>query len=139
MVQYPPEHNMEIQELKQQFSGEIILPGDSNYEEASTVFALQGHPRIIFKPKDEKGIVTAIQYARDNKAILSIRSGGHSGTGCSTNHGGVVIDVSNINSVEVIDEEKHIVRIGAGAKWGEVAHTLQEKNLAITSGDTKSV
>lgn len=128
-----------VDAIKQKFSGEIIMPGDSGYEEAGTAFIFKGTPKVIFIPDNEKDVATAIEYATDNSLTLSIRSGGHSNAGFGTNNGGVVIDLLKINTVKVIDEANHIVRIGAGAKWGNVAKELQNHNLAITSGDTKTV
>jgi hypothetical protein len=51
----------------------------------------------------------------------------------------MVIDLSHYNSVEVLDPAKHIVRIGAGARWGDAAKALAEYGLALSSGDTTSV
>ena len=70
---------------------------------------------------------------------LSVRGGGHSFPGFGTNDGGVVIDLSKLATVEVVDKERHLVRIGGGAIWGQVAAALAPHNLAISSGDTKSV
>ena len=41
--------------------------------------------------------------------------------------------------MEIIDKERHLVRIGGGATWGQVAAALAPHGLAISSGDTKSV
>jgi FAD/FMN-containing dehydrogenase len=41
--------------------------------------------------------------------------------------------------VQIIDKERHLVRIGGGATWGQVAAALAPHGLAISSGDTKSV
>jgi FAD/FMN-containing dehydrogenase len=64
-----------------------------------------------------------------------VRSGGHGISGRSTNDGGIVIDVGAINGVEVIDRERRLVRVGAGARWGDVAQALAPHGLAISSGD----
>jgi FAD/FMN-containing dehydrogenase len=71
--------------------------------------------------------------------VLSVRGGGHAFPGFGTNDGGVVIDLRALASVEIIDKERHLVRIGGGATWGEVAAALAPHGLAISSGDTKSV
>ena len=72
-------------------------------------------------------------------STLSVRGGGHSFPGFGTNDGGVVIDLSQLANVEIIDKERHLVRIGGGATWGQVAAALAPHGLAISSGDTKSV
>lgn len=130
---------MDVKELKQKFSGEVILPEDDVYEQVRNTPFFKGSPKVVLQPKSNDDVAAAIRYARDNSLQLSVRSGGHSGAGFSTNDGGVVIDLSLMNDVEVIDEAKHIVRIGGGAVWGDIAKKLHQYGLAISSGDTLSV
>ena len=68
-----------------------------------------------------------------------MRGGGHAFQGFGTNDGGVVIDLSRLATVEVVDPERHLVRIGGGATWGQVVDALAPHGLAISSGDTRSV
>jgi FAD/FMN-containing dehydrogenase len=63
---------------------------------------------------------------------LAVRSGGH---GPSTNDGGIVIDLRLLRDVQVLDASRCIVRVEAGARWGEVAQTLDGRDMALTSGD----
>ncbi len=128
-----------IEQLRMSFSGEIILPEHESYAAARTAYIFQGSPAVVVRPNHEADIAAALRYAREQKLILSVRSGGHGGAGFGTNSGGLVIDLSRINSVDVIDPEKRRVRIGSGAVWKNVAQTLQQHNLALTSGDTVSV
>ena len=129
----------DIEEFKQSFEGNIILPGDAGYEQASTVLVRKGKPAVIAMASSPADVARAIAYAREHSLVVSVRSGGHSNAGFSTNDGGIIIDVSLMNNVEVIDKSTGHVRIGAGAKWGEVARTLDTDGLAISSGDTLSV
>lgn len=128
-----------IDVLKHEFSGTIISPEDSGYEQASTTYMFKGAPALVVQPTTAEDVVSAVQYALHNGLTLSIRSGGHSAPGFGTNNGGLVIDLSNLNQVELIDHNKHLVRIGAGTTWGKVAKTLQGHRLALSSGDTVSV
>ncbi len=128
-----------IDTLERDFSGEVIRPGDRIYEQASKTYLHQGAPAVVFRPAKTGDVALALQHARSNSLILSIRSGGHSGAGLGTNTGGVVIDLSALNKIEVIDRERGLVRIGAGATWGEVARVLQSFQLALSSGDTTTV
>ena len=50
-----------------------------------------------------------------------------------------MIDLSRLASVEVVNPERHLVRIGGGATWGQVVDALAPHGLAISSGDTRSV
>ena len=80
-----------------------------------------------------------VRFAARSGLLLSVRGGGHGFPGFGTNDGGVVIDLSKLANVEIIDKERHLVRIGGGATWGQVAAALAPHGLAISSGDTKSV
>jgi FAD/FMN-containing dehydrogenase len=128
-----------IEALKQEFTGEIILPQDSNYDQARKTFIRDGSPSIILRPISSADVATAVRYAKSNALALSVRSGGHSGAGFSTNDGGLVIDLSALNKIEIIDQNKHIVHIGSGAHWGDVAKTLGNHGMALSSGDTTTV
>jgi FAD/FMN-containing dehydrogenase len=124
---------------RRDFSGEIILPEDKSYEQARATYTQIGTPALVMRPRTANDVGAAIQYAQDNSLILSVRSGGHSVAGLSTNKGGLVIDLVNMRKIEIIDLGKGLVRIEAGATWGEVAAELQKHQLALSSGDTKSV
>lgn len=128
-----------IDTLRAHFSGDILTPGSADYDHAATVLVRKGAPALIVRPKSAADIAAAIQFATQNSLMLSIKSGGHSMAGHSTNDGGMVIDLMHLNEVEVLDKAKHLVRIGAGGVWGDVAKKLQKHHLAISSGDTTTV
>jgi FAD/FMN-containing dehydrogenase len=129
----------ELHEFAKQFEGAVIRPGDQGYDEVSKVFMAQGSPAVVVRPLHAADVALAVSFARARGLELSVRSGGHSGAGHSTNDGGMVIDVRKLDGVEVIDPEANVVRVGAGALWGNVAEALEPHGLAISSGDTKTV
>lgn len=128
-----------LSELKNKISGEIITPADSGYDSLRSVFVRTGNPTLIVRPLNTADVAAAIQFARDNQLTLSVRSGGHSMSGLSTNDGGLILDLAHFNAVELLDASRNLVRIGAGARWGDAAKALTEWGLAISSGDTNSV
>ena len=115
----------------------FLLPGDEGYESASTVSVRTGSPAVVAQPVNSAEVAAAVRFADDNRLTLSVRCGGHSGSGHSTNDGGLVIDLSLMNEMSVADDS--LVSIGGGATWGAVADFLRPYDLAISSGDTKSV
>src|SRR5690606_41689609 len=40
-----------------------------------------------------------------------------------------------LDTIEVLDDAARLVRVGPGARWGEVAAALSPRGWAITSGD----
>jgi len=128
-----------MKDLRSEFGGDIIEPGGAEYESASRSVLVAGSPAYVLRPKTVGDVQVAVRFAADTGLVLSVRGGGHAFPGFGTNDGGVVIDLGALAGVEVIDEERHLVRIGGGATWGEVVAALAPYGLAISSGDTKSV
>lgn len=118
-------------------SGEVVLPGDDDYEAASAVNYSTGAPAVIVRAQSVRDVAQAVRYAASEGLVLSVRGGGHSGSGFGTNIDGLVIDLSALDSIEVLDGG--LVRVDGGARWGAIAAALQPHNLALTSGDTTSV
>jgi FAD/FMN-containing dehydrogenase len=131
--------NSALETLRRDFGGHIIEPGGAGYESASSTVLFPGSPGYILRPETIRDVQAAVRFAASSGLLLSVRGGGHSFAGFGTNHGGVVIDLSKLAHVKIIDKEGHIVRIGGGATWGQVAQALAPDGLAISSGDTKSV
>lgn len=121
------------------FTGEIILPGDAAYTSAANTYGGPGAPAAVLQPRTPHEVAAALAAARSQGLQVTVRGGGHNTAGVSTNRGGVVISLRNLNAVEVLDAASGAVRIGAGAVWGDVAAVLGQHGLAISSGDTRTV
>lgn len=128
-----------LETLRRDFGGDIIEPGGAEYESASRTVLVGGSPAYVLRPGSVGDVQAGVRFAAASGLVLAVRGGGHSFPGFGTNDGGVVIDLSGLAQVEVVDKERHLVRIGGGAKWGQVAGALAPHGLAISSGDTKSV
>jgi FAD/FMN-containing dehydrogenase len=125
--------------LRRDFGGDIIEPGAADYESARSSVLASGTPAYVLRPASVEDVQAAVRFAAGAGLVLSVRGGGHSFAGFGTNDDGIVIDLSRLASTEVIDKERHLVRIGGGSTWGQVAVDLAPHGLAISSGDTKSV
>lgn len=126
-------------ELTHRIAGEVVVPGSKTYDQLRNVFNQEGHPAVIVRGQSPGDIVLALRFAREQHLPVSVRSGGHGLSGLATNTGGLVLDLAHFNTVEILDPKPHLVRIGAGARWGEVARALATRGLAISSGDTNQV
>jgi FAD/FMN-containing dehydrogenase len=128
-----------VTDLKSRITGQVVLPDDPAYEGLRNGIVQAGSPAVVVLPESHADVAAAIRFARDHHLKLTVRSGGHSQSGMSTNDGGMIIDLSCFNAIEVLDSQRHLVRLGAGVRWGEAAKALSEHGLAISSGDTNSV
>jgi FAD/FMN-containing dehydrogenase len=128
-----------IAALRARLQGQLIVPGDMQYEAARAVWngAADRRPVLIVRCADALDVAAAIAFARMHELQVAVRSGGHSIAGHSTCDG-VLIDLSLLCGIE-IDPARRIARIEPGLTWGEVANALQPHGLAITSGDTATV
>ncbi|NUT08300.1 MAG: FAD-binding oxidoreductase [Hamadaea sp.] len=127
----------ELDILRRDFSGDIIEPDNADYAAASRSVLVVGSPAYVLRPKTVADVQAAVAFATSAVLPLAVRGGGHAFAGFGTNEGGVVVDLSPLAEVEVLDG--HVVRIGGGATWGQVATALAPHHLAISSGDTRSV
>jgi FAD/FMN-containing dehydrogenase len=129
---------MEI--LASKVQGEVIFPGNPAYEAERKVWngSFDCYPAAITRCVDAEDVRAAVNFAREQAMTLSVRSGGHSIPGHSTNDGGLVIDLSNMKTI-TIDPVRRTARLEPGLTWGEVAKTLQPFDLAMTAGDVVSV
>src|SRR6185312_73525 len=128
-----------LEDLKNRIAGEVIAPSSPAYDERRHIFNQTGSPAVIVRAQGNEDIATAIRFARERRLALSVRSGGHGWSGLATNNGGLVIDLTALDTVRVVDEERRLVRVGAGARWGDVARSLAPHGLALSSGDTNQV
>ncbi|MEV7625158.1 FAD-binding oxidoreductase [Actinoplanes sp. NPDC089786] len=113
-----------------------IEPGDPGFRGRRSTYMRGGSPGLILQPRTPDEVADALRFARRHPDLpLGLRSGGHGVSGRSTNDGGLVIDVSRMNDIEVLDEATRLVRIGPGATWKQVAAELDKYDWAIGSGD----
>ncbi|WP_460003230.1 FAD-binding oxidoreductase [Microbacterium xylanilyticum] len=100
--------------------------------------APQNQPEIVH-PADADAVAAAVRRAVEEGRPVIVRGGGHGFWKPAA--GALTIDVRALASIEVGDETERgrLVRVGAGALWGEVAAALAPHGVAISSGDTASV
>lgn len=129
-----------VEKLISNLRGDVVLPGDAAYEAERKVWngLYDYYPAAIVRCVDAEDVRMAVNFARELGMTLSVRSGGHSLSGYSSNNGGLVIDLANLKKI-TIDPVRRTARLEPGLTWGEVANTLQPFGLAITAGDTSNV
>lgn len=120
-------------------AGRAVEPGDRSYDGLRSSYVWPGSPGLVLRPHGTPQVAEALGWARAQDVPLTVRSGGHGISGRSTNDGGIVIDLGALDGVEVVDRARRLVRVGAGARWGDVAAALAPHSLAISSGDSGDV
>src|ERR1700751_3801141 len=115
--------------------GELIEPGDPNYDTARKVYnaMIDRRPRLIARCADVADVIAAVEFGREQKLLVAIRGGGHNAGGLGVCDDGLVIDLSPMDYVRV-DPKKRTVQVGGGALWRDVDHATHAFGLAVPSG-----
>ena len=124
-----------VQGLRDALRGELVLPGDTAYEEARSVWngMIDRRPGLIARCAGTSDVIAAVGFARSEGLTVAVRGGGHNVAGTSTCDGGLVIDLSQMKEARV-DADARTVKAQGGLTWGELDHATQAFGLATTGG-----
>lgn len=124
-----------IEELKGNFGGTILLPGDTAYESARKIWnaMIDRHPILIARCATTSDVVRAVNFARDNGLVLAVRGGGHNIAGNAMCDGGIVIDLSQMKAASVDPEARHAT-IEGGATLADLDAATLAHGLATPLG-----
>jgi FAD/FMN-containing dehydrogenase len=80
--------------LRSQVAGEVVAPGDADYEDARRVYngMIDRRPAAVVCCHGAGDVAAAVRLAAQEGLDLSVRGGGHSAPGFGTNDEGVVVD-----------------------------------------------
>jgi FAD/FMN-containing dehydrogenase len=129
-----------IADLRAELNGKVITPDHPAYEEARSVYftGFDHRPAAIVRAADTSDVSRVVSVAREAGAELAVRSGGHSRAGHGTSEGGIVLDLSGMNSVE-IDPEHRTAWAQAGVTAGDYTTATGRHGLATGLGDAATV
>jgi len=129
-----------IPQLRTVLTGQIITPGDAEYDKARTVFygGIDRRPVVIVRVADANDVKRVVSLAREAGLELAVRSGGHSVAGHSVSDGGIVLDLSAMRALD-FDVEQRTAWAETGLTAGEYTTRANAHGLATGFGDTGSV
>jgi FAD/FMN-containing dehydrogenase len=127
--------NGALSSLREIFAGEIVLPGDADYDSARAVWngMIDRRPAIVLRAANAADVSTAIGFAREQELTIAVKSGGHSIPGLSTCDDGAVIDLSRMRGVEV-DPARRVAQVNGGSHLGELDAQAQSFGLVCPVG-----
>ncbi|KAK1996926.1 FAD-binding domain-containing protein [Colletotrichum falcatum] len=128
---------VDINILRQTLTTEQVLePGSAEYEEAVFIGNLSYRfttPAFVIRAKSTNDVVSTIDFARLNGIRLTVKNGGHSYMGYCLNNGGIVLDLSLMNTCH-IDYDKMLIRMDGGLVWKDVYYKYLKDNRNIVIG-----
>jgi FAD/FMN-containing dehydrogenase len=122
-----------IRKLRAAIAGHLITPDAPEYETSRLIFnrAFDKRPALIVRCAVVADIAHSLVFAQQHDLAVAVRGGGHNRAGLSICDGGVVIDLSAMNRVEV-NSAGRLARAEGGALTVHVDAATQRFGLATT-------
>ena len=124
-----------IVDLSARFSGVLLRPGESGYDNVRQVHngMIDRRPALIAGCVGNADIVDAVNFARTHGLELAVRGGGHNVAGRAVCDDGLMLDMSLMKGIQV-DPVRRTARAQGGVTWREFNRETQAHGLATTGG-----
>jgi FAD/FMN-containing dehydrogenase len=127
--------NEMLAELQSNIRGTILTESDANYETSRSIWnaMIDRRPAGIMQCIGVQDVIEAVEFARNNKILLSVKGGGHNISGLAVCDGGLMLDMSHMRGVWV-DAAARRAHAQAGCLLGDVDRETQVHGLAAVLG-----
>ncbi|HUH06381.1 MAG TPA: FAD-binding oxidoreductase [Egibacteraceae bacterium] len=117
------------------FSGSLLQSRDEGFASAVLIWNAMAAktPALVAQPATAGDAAAAVSFARDHQILLSVKGGGHNIAGTALADGGLTLDMSRMNHVEV-DPDRRLARVGPGCLLQDVDRATQQHGLATVLG-----
>jgi FAD/FMN-containing dehydrogenase len=124
-----------IATLSAKVYGRVIDPESGEYDVARKVYngMIDRYPAAIVYCANAVDVMAAVNFARQERLAVAIRSGGHNVAGFGVCDHGLVLDLSAMKGVAV-DPASGTVRVGPGCTQGDVDQATHAFGLAVPAG-----
>ena len=111
----------QIETFRAQLSGEVLDPASPSYDAIRGVWnaMIDRRPAVIARCRNAGDVAASIGFAREQALTIAVRSGGHNVAGYAVCEGGLMIDMSLMNGVQIVPDLEHVT-VEGGATWGDV-------------------
>jgi FAD/FMN-containing dehydrogenase len=125
----------DLEALTATLTGSLAAPGEPGYDEARRIWngMVDRRPGLVVRARTAGDVKAAVDLARRRDLLIAIRSGGHQIAGHAVADGALMIDLSQMRSVEV-DPAARTARAEPGATLADVDAATQAHGLAVPLG-----
>jgi hypothetical protein len=130
----------QVHAVRARLTGELVLPDDSNWDEARRAWnlAVDQRPAAVAFPESAGDVVAVVELARDLGLRVAAQGTGHNAEPLGPLGDTILLKTERMRGVEV-DPVARIARVEAGVTWGEVTAAVSEHGLAALSGSSHDV
>lgn len=134
---------MSMQSLQERVSGRVLHRGNPDYERARRApgwneIKPERYPDLIVQVASKDDVIEAVNFARERHMKIGIRGGGHNWCAAALQEGGILLDLSRLNKVE-IDPEARVAIAEPVVSNRNLAQQLAEHGLAFPAGHCPGV
>jgi len=95
------------------------------------------YPLVIAACTTTAQVAAAIRYGHDKGLPIAVKSGGHNMEGFSCNDGGMVVNLSAMNQVDILGDNK--IKSGPGCTVSQLYNTILPHGLLLPAGSCATV
>jgi len=124
-----------VEGLASTVKGRVVETGAPDYDESRALYnaMIDKRPAAIAYCVDEADVAAALRYGIEHGLRIAVRGGGHNGGGLGSVDDGLVIDLSQMNSIAV-DQAASLVRVGGGALLKDLLEATHQYGLTVPVG-----
>ncbi|MFD1812913.1 FAD-binding oxidoreductase [Rhodococcus gannanensis] len=125
-------------QLRASVAGPVLAPGDADFDAELTGFNVASTPdaTIVVGATCADDVAAAIRYARTHALRVGVRATGHGAV--IEGPGTLIVTTARMNDV-VVDPVARTARVGAGARWRDVAAATAPHGLTGLVGSSSGV
>lgn len=124
-----------LEKFKSNFSGPLLTRADEDYDEVRQLWngMHDKKPALIVRCTGVADVIAAVNFARENNILISVRGGGHNVAGSASNDGGIMIDLSLMKGIRA-DSLNRTVHAQGGVTMAELDRETQVFGMVAPSG-----
>lgn len=125
-------------DLRRRFSGQLSVAGEAGYDagRAAVKPSVDSRPLVVAEAESALDVSVVLSWARERQLPVTVQSTGH-GTHVPAD-GGVLLKTSALTRV-LVDPDRRVARVAAGARWGAVLAAAAPFGLVPLSGSSPDV
>ena len=125
----------QVEEFQANFAGPLLTSTDKEYDEVRKIWngMHDKKPAFIARCTGVADVIAAVNFARENDILSSVRGGGHNVAGTASNDGGIMIDLSLMKGIRV-NAENRTLHAQGGCTMADLDRETQVFGLVAPSG-----
>ncbi len=130
----------DIRALRTRVAGEIVLPGEPNWDTARLAWnlALDQRPFAVALVESAEDVVAIVEFARVHGLRIAPQSTGHGASALASLEDAILVKTERMRHVE-IDAEARRARVEGGAVWADVVEPAAEQGFVVLHGSSPDV